>query len=41
MQEGRPVFMALRVRDYKRVVQFYRGIIRVPLHEEDHGGGDG
>ena len=41
MQQGRPMFMALRVRDYQRVVEFYRDIIGVPLREEDHGGGDG
>ena len=36
MREDRLVFTALRSRSYDKMVWFYRDIIGVPLHEEDH-----
>ena len=36
MQEERLVFTALRSRNYDTMVRFYRDILGVPLHEEDH-----
>ena len=36
MHEERLVSTALRTRNYDRMVWFYREIVGVPLHEEDH-----
>ena len=36
MREERLVFTALRSRNYDKMAWFYRDIIGVPLHEEDH-----
>ena len=37
MEEERVVFLALRTRNYKSAVRFYRDLVGVPLEAEDHG----